>query len=142
MLAGCGTYSVSVYDEDGATSMRRARIVTVDGEAGTETIRAQMLPSRTADPLFQYLADTHGMTAAGFTDREIADVTAYLRLFEIQEGGLVQAPEYDGHTTHPGFETFNVSCALCHNSPNVVGPVSGAFGAVDEIPPAVRKIGP
>jgi hypothetical protein len=142
VFAGCGTYHVGVDDDHVAESMRRGRVVHVVGEAGTASIRVQASPPRASDPLFQYLSMTHGLSAAGFTDREIADVSDYLREFGSQDGTVVLAPGVEDHSAHPGFETFNVSCALCHNSPNVVGPVSGAFGAVDEIPPAVRKVGP
>ncbi len=140
-LVGCGTYNVTLTDESNPESMRRGRVVNVDGAAGSVAVPVELAPATLEDPMIDFVGDNHGFRAAGMSEEEIAGVVAYIRSFGgndpvIDEGdGLVQ-------NEGDGIETFDTSCSLCHPTPNVVSTVFDGLPSVDFMPATFQKVGP
>lgn len=116
-VVGCGS-TVSLDKQDqGASGRVRSPISGVSAPSGV------LSTTMDTDTMYAYVAYVHGFTERGLNEGQISDAVDYV--------DAARNNEPTGN--HPGIATFNVSCALCHNSIDTIGDTrDGSMGIEGE----------
>lgn len=104
-IMGCGSTATLDKQDDSTGSRLRSPVSAVTTPGGT------LSTAMDHDTMYAFVAYVHGFAARGLSEQQIGDVVDYVDAVRNDEPA----------DNHPGISTFNVSCALCHNSIDTIG---------------------
>jgi hypothetical protein len=130
-LFGCG--NANPFGKDDAASGIGARGVRASVTALTEVIAPERAKFD-VEAAYEFVAEQHGFRAAGMSEQDMWDVVSFIGAVK---SGVDEWGEEPIDRDHPGIQTFEESCAQCHNSPDPIDVIADARQSVGNAPPVI-----